>query len=60
MRGRWCLIALRKWGRIRRHDHHQHSIFYRPREEDIFILRILNQRMDPIIHVFEPHQPPAL
>jgi toxin ParE1/3/4 len=39
---------------LRRHDHHQHSIFYRLRERDIFILRILHQRMDPIRQIFEP------
>jgi toxin ParE1/3/4 len=39
---------------LRRHDHHQHVIFYRPQEKDIFIIRILHQRMDPVSHVFEP------
>lgn len=39
---------------VRRHAHHQHAIFYRPREGDIFIIRILHQRMDSVRHVFEP------
>lgn len=35
---------------IRRHDHQQHAIFYRPLESDIFIVRILHQRMEPLKH----------
>lgn len=31
---------------VRRHDHQQHAIFYRRREQDIFVIRILYQRMD--------------
>ncbi|MCP3700092.1 MAG: type II toxin-antitoxin system RelE/ParE family toxin [Aliivibrio sp.] len=36
---------------IRRFDHQKHAIFYRLREEDIFIVRILNQQMNPMIHL---------
>ena len=38
---------------VRRHDHQQHSIFYRPREHDIFVIRILHQQMEPMRHFFE-------
>lgn len=38
---------------VRRHDHHQHAIFYRQREHDIFIIRILHQQMHPLKHFFE-------
>ncbi|MFV0576796.1 MAG: type II toxin-antitoxin system RelE/ParE family toxin [Vibrio sp.] len=36
---------------IRRHDHKKHVIFYRIREMDIFIIRILHQQMNPILHL---------
>lgn len=38
---------------LRRHDHQQHAIFYRQREPDIFIVRILHQQMQPLRYVFE-------
>jgi len=38
---------------IRRHDHQKHAIFYRQREHDIFVIRILHQRMEPWRHLFE-------
>ena len=33
---------------IRRHDHQRHAVFYRQRGSDVFIIRILHQRMDPL------------
>ena len=38
---------------VRRHDHQRHAIFYRRREHDIFIIRILHQQMEPMRHFFE-------
>ncbi|NYT72084.1 type II toxin-antitoxin system RelE/ParE family toxin [Halomonas sp. QX-2] len=38
---------------VRRHDHQRHAIFYRQREQDIFVIRILHQQMEPLKHVFE-------
>ena len=38
---------------VRRHDHQRHAIFYRQREKDIFIIRILHQQMDPLRHIIE-------
>ncbi len=38
---------------VRRHDHQKHAIFYRQRECDIFVIRILHQQMDPGRHLFE-------
>ncbi|MDN3561172.1 type II toxin-antitoxin system RelE/ParE family toxin [Vreelandella neptunia] len=38
---------------IRRHDHQRHVIFYRQREQYIFVIRILHQQMEPLKHVFE-------
>lgn len=38
---------------VRRHDHQRHAIFYRPREHDIFVIRILHQQMHPMKHFFE-------
>lgn len=37
---------------IRRHDHQKHALFYRIREKDIFVLRILHQQMNPLLHLF--------
>jgi toxin ParE1/3/4 len=37
---------------VRRHDHQRHAIFYRPRAQDIFIIRILHQQMEPMNHLF--------
>lgn len=37
---------------MRRHDHQRHAIFYRQRKQDIFVLRILHQQMEPMIHFF--------
>lgn len=36
---------------LRRHDHKMHAIFYRVREQDIFIIRILHQQMSPMLHL---------
>ncbi|MEX0827362.1 MAG: type II toxin-antitoxin system RelE/ParE family toxin [Haliea sp.] len=38
---------------VRRHDHQRHAIFYRRRESDIFVIRILHQQMEPMRHFFE-------
>jgi len=38
---------------VRRHDHQRHAIFYRRRENDIFVIRILHQQMEPMRHFFE-------
>ncbi len=38
---------------VRRHDHQRHAIFYRHREHDIFVIRILHQQMEPMKHFFE-------
>ncbi len=38
---------------VRRHDHQRHAIFYRRREHDIFVIRILHQQMEPMRHFFE-------
>ncbi|MGF1708882.1 type II toxin-antitoxin system RelE/ParE family toxin [Enterovibrio baiacu] len=35
---------------IRRHDFQKHALFYRVRESDIFVLRILHQQMNPLRH----------
>ena len=37
---------------VRRHDHQQHAIFYRPRAQDIFVIRILHRQMEPMNHIF--------
>lgn len=36
---------------IRRHDHNKHAIFYRKRKKDVFIIRILHQQMQPMLHI---------
>lgn len=33
---------------VRRHDHQRHAIFYRRREHDILVIRILHQQMEPL------------
>lgn len=38
---------------IRRHDHHKHAIFYLPQEQDILVLRMLHQQMEPLMHFSE-------
>ena len=38
---------------VRRYDHQRHAIFYRQRDNDIFIIRILHQQMHPLKHLFE-------
>lgn len=38
---------------VRRHDHQRHAIFYRPRERDIYVIRILHQQMEPMKYLFE-------
>ena len=35
---------------VRRHDHQRHAVFYRHREHDIFVIRILHQQMEPMEH----------
>lgn len=36
---------------IYRHDHENHSIFYRIESNFIFIIRILHQQMNPVLHL---------
>jgi toxin ParE1/3/4 len=36
---------------IRRYEHQSHVIFYRVRESDIFIVRILHQQMNAMFHL---------
>lgn len=38
---------------VRRVDYRSHAIFYRIRDEDIFILRILHHKMEPLVHFGE-------
>ena len=38
---------------VRRHDHQKHAIFYRQREHDVFVMRVLHQRMGIWRHLFE-------
>lgn len=38
---------------VRRHDHQRHAIFYRPQDDEIFVIRILHQQMEPLKHFFE-------
>ena len=38
---------------VRRFEHHKHSVFYRRRPTDIFIIRILHQQMDTKGHRLE-------
>lgn len=38
---------------VRRHDHQRHAIFYRRREHDIFVIRVLHQQMESMRHFFE-------
>jgi len=33
---------------VRRHDHQRHAIFYRQRDADIFVIRILHEQMEPM------------
>ncbi|WP_258239752.1 type II toxin-antitoxin system RelE/ParE family toxin [Pseudidiomarina homiensis] len=33
-------------GDLRRHEHHQHTIYYRCDTDDIFVVRILHQQMN--------------
>ncbi|WP_435946842.1 type II toxin-antitoxin system RelE/ParE family toxin [Dryocola sp. BD586] len=35
---------------IHRLDYRMHAIFYRLRPEDIFIIRILHHKMEPLLH----------
>lgn len=37
---------------VRRHDNQKHVIFYRQRDSDIFVIRILHHQMDPGRHFF--------
>lgn len=36
---------------IYRHDHEYHAIFYLIENNDIFIIRILHQQMNPMLHL---------
>ncbi|CAQ85823.1 MULTISPECIES: type II toxin-antitoxin system RelE/ParE family toxin [Photorhabdus] len=36
---------------IRRHDHGQHAIFYQVKVDYIFVVRILHQQMNPVLHL---------
>lgn len=36
---------------VRRHDFQKYAIFYRVREHDIFVIRILHQQMNPLLHL---------
>ncbi|MCB0738792.1 MAG: type II toxin-antitoxin system RelE/ParE family toxin [Bacteroidetes bacterium] len=36
---------------VRRYEHQKHAIFYRVREFDIFVIRILHQQMNPMLHL---------
>ncbi|MGR5230591.1 type II toxin-antitoxin system RelE/ParE family toxin [Photobacterium damselae] len=36
---------------LRRHDHHKHAIYYRAQSHDIYIIRILHQQMEPLLHL---------
>lgn len=38
---------------VRRHDHQRYAIFYRSRQNDIFVLRILHQQMQATRLLFE-------
>lgn len=38
---------------VRRHDHHQHAVFYRIQDYGVFIIRILHQQMHPMKHFFD-------
>lgn len=35
----------------RRHDYGQHAIFYLYADDPIFVIRILHQQMDPLLHL---------
>lgn len=35
----------------RRHDHGHHAIFYHHENEGIFVIRILHQQMNPLLHL---------
>jgi toxin ParE1/3/4 len=37
---------------VRWHDHQRHTIFYRKRDKDIFVIRILHPQMEPLNHFF--------
>ncbi|MDK9584733.1 type II toxin-antitoxin system RelE/ParE family toxin [Lelliottia wanjuensis] len=36
---------------VRRHDHRHHSVFYQPSDDSIFVIRILHQQMNPLLHL---------
>lgn len=36
---------------VRRYEYQKHTIFYRVREIDVFIIRILHQQMNPMLHL---------
>ncbi|MRT13904.1 hypothetical protein GJV07_16630 [Enterobacteriaceae bacterium RIT711] len=38
---------------VHRVDYRLHAIFYRIRDNDIFILRILHHKMEPLVHFSE-------
>ncbi|EMG6525500.1 MULTISPECIES: type II toxin-antitoxin system RelE/ParE family toxin [Providencia] len=37
---------------IRRYNHSKHVIFYRHRTNDIFVIRVLHQQMEPLKHFY--------
>lgn len=37
---------------VKRHNHSKHVIFYRNRTDDIFVIRILHQQMEPLKHFY--------
>ncbi|EIK4811112.1 plasmid stabilization protein [Vibrio parahaemolyticus] len=36
---------------LRRHDHNKHAIYYRTQSHGIYIIRILHQKMKPLLHL---------
>jgi len=36
---------------VRRHEYQKHTIYYRIREMDVFVVRILHQHMNPMLHL---------
>lgn len=36
---------------VRRHEHSHHAIFYQMADSGIYVIRILHQKMNPLIHL---------
>ena len=36
---------------VRRHEHSHHAIFYQMADNGIYVIRILHQKMNPLIHL---------